>query len=85
MSVDVRLQYDLHRLANMVDAVGTTAFGYWPGGRLKYEDGPWASDTPTNTYTRGRRTALSLQHSITSPTCAPACGWRGRKRPRHTP
>jgi YD repeat-containing protein len=70
-SVDVRLQYDAHqRLTNLVDAVGTSVFGYWPGGQLRFEDGPWASDTLTNTYTRGRRTALLLQQPAGSWTNA---------------
>jgi hypothetical protein len=31
-SVDMRLQYDAHqRLTNLLDAVGATVLGYWPG------------------------------------------------------
>jgi len=37
----ITLEYDaLDRLTNMVDAVGTTAFGYYAGGLLGTEDGP---------------------------------------------
>jgi hypothetical protein len=32
----------------MVDAAGTTAYGYYAGGLLWTEDGPWASDTVTH-------------------------------------
>ncbi|HEY9171723.1 MAG TPA: hypothetical protein VI136_05505, partial [Verrucomicrobiae bacterium] len=48
-------------MTNMVDAVGTTAYGYTPGGRLASEDGPWSSDTVTNGYSSRVRTNLSLQ------------------------
>jgi hypothetical protein len=34
----------------MVDAAGTTTNAYWAGGRLKIEDGPWASDTVSYGY-----------------------------------
>src|ERR1017187_8492942 len=50
----------LNRLTNMVDAVGTTAFGYTPAGRLQSENGPWVSDTLTYVYAEGLRTNLSL-------------------------
>jgi RHS repeat-associated protein len=60
-STDVRFTYDaLNRASNMVDAVGTTAYGYAAGGQLWTEDGPWSSDTVTNTYNTRLRTALSL-------------------------
>ncbi len=45
----------------MVDNVGTTKFTLTAGGQLASEDGPWASDTVTNTYNNRFRSALSLQ------------------------
>jgi RHS repeat-associated protein len=61
-SPDVSLAYDvLNRLTNMVDGVGTTKFAYTSAGQLLTEDGPWASDTVTNTYANRLRTMLSLQ------------------------
>src|ERR1044071_706424 len=54
-STDITLQYDaLDRLTNMVDAAGTTKFAYYAGGLLWTEDGPWTSDTLTNTYNGAR-------------------------------
>lgn len=62
---DPRFQFDaLRRVTNMVDAAGTTAYTYRPGGHLLAEDGPWANDTVTYSYhaTVGNlRTGLSLQ------------------------
>jgi RHS repeat-associated protein len=60
-STDVTLQYDpLNRVTNMVDAAGTTIYSYAVGGQPYTEDGPWSSDTVTNTYDNRLRTALSL-------------------------
>jgi len=64
----------LNRLANMVDAAGTTAYKYHAGGLLWTEDlpaptlrqagGPWASDTMTNYYNTARmRIGLGLAQS----------------------
>jgi|GEM_PF-683626 len=44
----------------MVDAVGTTVYSYAGGVQLWTEDGPWSSDTVTNTYNNRLRTGLSL-------------------------
>jgi len=61
-SPDVTLQYDaLNRVTNMVDGVGTTLYTYTSGGQLFTEDGPFASDTVTNTYVNRLRTRLVLQ------------------------
>src|SRR5213592_4799365 len=49
------------RLPNMVDNVVTTKFTWTAGNQLATEDGPWASDTVTNTYNNRFRNALSLQ------------------------
>ena len=58
----VRFAYDaLNRMTNMVDAVGTTRYTYDAAGQLLTEDGPFTSDTVTNTYSNRRRVALSLQ------------------------
>lgn len=45
----------------MVDIVGTTKFTYTAGNQLLTEDGPFASDTITNTYVNRLRTELDLQ------------------------
>src|SRR2546426_10773313 len=70
-SPDITLQYDaLNRLTNMVDAAGTTKFTYYAGGLLWTEDGPWASDTVTNTYNNARldrkSTRLNSSHLVIS-------------------
>ena len=58
----MRFAYDaLNRMTNMVDAVGTTRYTYDAAGQLLTEDGPFTSDTVTNTYSNRRRVALSLQ------------------------
>jgi hypothetical protein len=44
----------------MVDAAGATVYAYACAGRLFTEDGPFGSDTVTNTYANGLRTALGL-------------------------
>ena len=50
-STDVQFTYDaLNRVTTMVDPVGITAYAYAAGGQLWTEDGPWSSDTVTNTY-----------------------------------
>ena len=51
----------LNRLSNMVDAAGTTKYAYRAGNQLWTEDGPFTSDTATNTYVNRKRVALSLQ------------------------
>jgi len=44
-----------------MDGAGTTAYTYNAAGQLLTEDGPFASDTVTNTYASRLRVALSLQ------------------------
>jgi RHS repeat-associated protein len=44
----------------MVDAVGTTYYGYDATGRLLSEDGPWNDDTVSYTYNNRLRSSLSL-------------------------
>src|SRR5436190_1534774 len=46
---------------NMVDGAGTTKYTYTAGNQLLMEDGPFSSDTVTNTYVNRIRTSLSLQ------------------------
>jgi hypothetical protein len=46
---------------NIVDALGTTKYAYKAGNQLLTEDGPFTSDTVTNTYVNHLRVALSLQ------------------------
>jgi hypothetical protein len=58
----VRFGFDaLNRMTNMVDAAGTSLFTWTAGNQLLTEDGPFTSDTVTNTYANRLRTALSLQ------------------------
>ena len=51
----------------MVDGIGTTAFTWTIGDQLAAEDGPWASDTLSYTYTNRLRSALSLSQPNASP------------------
>jgi YD repeat-containing protein len=61
-STDVRFGFDLlNRMTNMVDAAGTTVFRWTAGNQLLTEDGPFTSDTVTNTYVNRLRVALALQ------------------------
>ncbi|HEV2392764.1 MAG TPA: hypothetical protein VG146_10425, partial [Verrucomicrobiae bacterium] len=58
----VQMKYDpLNRLTNMVDGLGTTVYGYTAAGQLLTEDGPFANDTVTNTYSNRLRVGLGLQ------------------------
>jgi RHS repeat-associated protein len=58
----VTFAYDgLNRMTNMVDGTGTTKYTYNAAGQLLTEDGPFASDTVTNAYSKRLRTKLSLQ------------------------
>jgi RHS repeat-associated protein len=53
--------YDaLNRLTNMVDAVGTSGYGYDAANELLNEDGPWASDTVSYTYNNRLRSSVSV-------------------------
>src|SRR5947207_219147 len=53
--------HQLGRATKIFDNVGTTKFTWTAGDQLATEDGPWASDTVTNTYNNRFRNALSLQ------------------------
>ena len=61
-STDISMQYDANnRLISMVDAVGTTTYSYTDFGALLSEDGPWADDTVSYSYTSNRlRSQLTL-------------------------
>ena len=53
--------YDiLDRLTNMVDAAGVTSYAYGSAGTFLTEDGPWADDAMTISYTNTVRARLSL-------------------------
>jgi YD repeat-containing protein len=61
-SASVSFAYDaMNRRTNMVDGIGTTAWAYTPAGQVFAEDGPFASDTLTNSYENRRRLGLRLQ------------------------
>lgn len=67
-SPDITLRYDsMNRLTNMVDAVGSTTYAYNSASQLLSEDGPWANDTVSSTYTERLRTGLALVHPSESP------------------
>jgi RHS repeat-associated protein len=61
-SPDIQMQYDvLNRLTNAIVAgTFTNGFAYDAVGQLLAEDGPWANDTITHTYSNRLRTAMSL-------------------------
>jgi YD repeat-containing protein len=86
LSTDIRFQYDpLNRLTNMVDASGTTKFAWTAGNQLWTEDGPFTSDTVTNTYVNRLRTALALQQprsGLTASGTTPPAAWRTWRCPR---
>jgi RHS repeat-associated protein len=64
VSPAITLKYDaLNRLTNMVDAVGTTVYGYDTVGELLSEDGPWSNDTVSYHYQNRLRTGLSVPSS----------------------
>ncbi len=48
------------RLTNMIDTVGTTAYAYDQVGQLLSEDGPWANDMVSYTYSDRLRVSLIL-------------------------
>lgn len=62
-STDVTFAYDaLNRLTNMVDASGTTTNAYDVANRISIENGPWSSDTVTNTLNlAGLRSAFAIE------------------------
>jgi RHS repeat-associated protein len=61
-SPSIVYQYDdLKRLTNMTDGIGTTAFTWTDGNQLASEDGPWANDTVSYTYSGRQRVSMSLQ------------------------
>ncbi len=45
----------------MVDAMGVTRYSYTAGNQLLTEDGPFDSDTVTNSYVNRLRTKMTLQ------------------------
>src|SRR2546425_9682365 len=61
------MKYDaLSRLTNMVDAAGSTVYGY-ASQFLASEDGPWDSDTVTYSYLNRLRSGLTLSQPNASP------------------
>jgi RHS repeat-associated protein len=76
----ISLQYDvLNRVTNMVDAVGTTTYGYDAAGQVLSEDGPWANDTVSYTYNSRLRASVSVQAPNASPWTA-GYGYDAAKR-----
>jgi RHS repeat-associated protein len=68
LSPSLTFSYDaMSRLSQMVDGIGTTAFGYTPAGQLASETGPWASDTVSYTYANQLRQTLNLLQPNASP------------------
>src|ERR1041385_5928520 len=61
-SHDLTFTYDgLNQMVQMTDGAGTTAFSYDADRHVASEDGPWASDTISYTYTNGLRQNLTIQ------------------------
>jgi YD repeat-containing protein len=53
--------YDANnRMTNMVDGLGTSSYAYDAVGQLLYEDGPWAYDTVSYSYSNRLRTGLGI-------------------------
>jgi RHS repeat-associated protein len=68
VSPSITLRYDLlNRLTNIVDGVGSTAFTWTDGDQLASEDGPWADDTVSYSYTDRLRSAFTVLQPNTSP------------------
>jgi RHS repeat-associated protein len=60
-AMDIIMQYDvLDRLTNVIDAVGTIRFTHNNAGQLLSEDGPWADDTVSYSYSARRRAGISV-------------------------
>ncbi len=53
-------------MTSMSDGVGITTFTYTPAGQLASEDGPWASDTVSYSYSDRLRWKLDLQQPNTA-------------------
>jgi RHS repeat-associated protein len=68
VSPAIHLNYDaLNRLTGMVDAVGTTVYGYDQVGQLLSEGGLWPNDTVSCNYANRLRTGMSIQAPNASP------------------
>ena len=62
LSHSLSFSYDaVNQLTNMLDAVGTTKFGYTATGQLASETGPWTGDTVSYVYSDELRSSLTLQ------------------------
>jgi RHS repeat-associated protein len=80
VSPSITLSYDaLNRLTNMVDAVGTTRYGYTSAGQLLSEDGPWSDDTLSYVYNNRLLSNVSLQQPNADPW-SQAYAFDGAKR-----
>jgi RHS repeat-associated protein len=61
VSPSISLAYDaLNHLTNMIDAVGTSKYGYNAAGQLLSEDGPWSDDMVSYSYANRLRSGMSL-------------------------
>jgi RHS repeat-associated protein len=64
----VSFAYDgLNRLTNMMDGIGTTTFGWTDGDQLASENGPWADDAVSYSYSDRLRISASLLQPTASP------------------
>lgn len=67
VSPAISLSYDaLNRLTNMIDAVGTTVYGYDQVGQLLSAGGLWPNDTVNYSYANRLRTGMGVQAPNTS-------------------
>jgi RHS repeat-associated protein len=81
VSPNLSFGYDTaNRLTNMVDGVGTSAYGYDAMGLLSFEDGPWASARVSyNNLANGLRGGLSVD-APNAPAWAQSYGYDAANR-----
>ena len=52
------------RLTNMLDATGTSGYSYDNAGQLLSEDGPWANDVISYSYTARQRVSPNTKRAV---------------------